>query len=132
MDQHRVADDGLLLVAEGSTIVESLIATALVFLLIAIVTQVACVVVARDTAQAAVTAAARRAGRPGADLEVVRARLTNELIRVVPGAVEVVTSLNADETAVTARASIQWSPPGPDLIPITLHTAATAPMVVPP
>jgi hypothetical protein len=132
VDQHRVADDGLLLVAEGSTIVESLIATALVFLLIAIVTQVAFVVVARDTAQAAVTAAARRAGRPGADLEVVRARLTNELIRVVPGAVEVVTSLNADETAVTARASIQWSPPGPDLIPITLHTAATAPMVVPP
>jgi len=112
--------------------VESLVATAVVFLLIAIVTQVAFVVVARDTAQTAVTAAARRAGRPGADLEVEGSRLADELARVVPGAVEVTTSLDAEATAVTARASIQWSPPGPDLIPITLHAAATAPIVVPP
>ena len=111
---------------------ESLVATAVVFLLIAIVTQVAFVVVARDTAQTAVTAAARRAGRPDADLGVERARLAEELARVVPGAAGVTTSLEATATAVTARASIQWSPPGPDLIPITLHATATAPMVVPP
>lgn len=111
---------------------ESLVATAVVFLLIAIVTQVAFVVVARDTAQTAVTAAARRAGRPDADLGVERARLAEELARVVPGAAEVTTSLEAKATAVTASASIQWSPPGPDLIPITLHATATAPMVVPP
>jgi len=112
--------------------VESLVATAVVFLLIAIVTQVAFVVVARDIAQTAVTASARRAGRPGADLEAEGSRLADELTRVVPGAVEVTTSLEAEATAVTARASIQWSPPGPDLIPITLHAAATAPIVVPP
>jgi hypothetical protein len=132
MDEHRVADDGLLHVGRGSIIVESLVATAVVFLLIAIVTQVAFVVVARDTAQTAVTASARRAGRPGADLEAEGSRLADELTRVVPGAVEVTTSLDAEATAVTARASIQWSPPGPDLIPITLHAAATAPIVVPP
>ena len=132
VDKHRVTDDGLLLVERGSTIVESLVATAVVFLLIAVVTQVAFVVVARDTAQTAVTAAARRAGRPGADLAVERARLADELIRVVPGAAAVTTSLDAEATAVTARASIQWSPPGPDLIPIKLNAAATAPMVVPP
>jgi hypothetical protein len=112
--------------------VESLVATAVVFLLIAIVTQVAFVVVARDTAQTAVTAAARRSGRPGADLTVERVRLAEELTRVVPGAVGVTTSLDSDATAVTASASIQWSPPGPDLIPITLKATATAPMVVPP
>jgi hypothetical protein len=108
------------------------VATAVVFLLIAIVSQAAFVVVARDTAQTAVTAAARRAGRPGADLEAERSRLANELISVVPGAVEVTTSLTTEATVVTAQAAIQWSPPGPDLVPITLHASATAPMVVPP
>ena len=132
MDKHRVADDRLLFVARGSTIVESLVATAVVFLLIAIVTQVAFVVIARDAAQTAVAAAARRAGRPGADLGVERARLTEELARVVPGAIGVTASLDAEAAAVTARASIECSPPGPDLIPITLRAAATAPMVVPP
>ena len=111
---------------------ESLVATAVIFLLIAIVAQVAFVVVARDTAQTAVTAAARRAGRPGADLEAERARLAEELTQVVPGAAGVTTSLDVEATAVTARASIQWSPPGPDLIPITFRATATAPMVVPP
>jgi hypothetical protein len=132
VDKHRVADDGLLLVDRGSTIVESLVATAVAFLLIAIVSQAAFVVVARDTAQTAVTAAARRAGRPGADIEAERSRLADELMSVVPGAVEVTTSLTTEAKVVTAEASIQWSPPGPDLIPITLNTSATAPMVVPP
>jgi len=112
--------------------VESLVATGVVFLLIAIVTQVAFVVVARDTAQTAVAAAARRAGRPGADLTAEHSRLTDELSRIVPGATEVVASLESDDGSVTARASIQWSPPGPDLIPITLHAEATSLAVVPP
>ena len=132
MDKHRVADDGLLRVDRGSTIVESLVATGIIFLLIAVVTQVAFVVVARDTAQTAVTAAARRAGRPGADLTLERSRLADELSRVVPGATAVAADLESDDGAVTARAAIQWSPPGPDLVPITLHAEATSLMVVPP
>jgi hypothetical protein len=112
--------------------VESLVATGVIFLLIAIVTQVAFVVVARDTAQTAVAAAARRAGRPGADLAVERSRLTDELGSVVPGATEVVAVLESGGGAITARASIEWSPPGPDLIPITLHAEATSLVVVPP
>ena len=111
---------------------ESLVATAVVFLLIAIVTQVAFVVVARDTAQTAVTAAARRAGRPGADLEVEGSRLADELTRVVPGASSVNAFVESDGVAVTARAAIRWLPPGPDLIPITVHASSTAPIVVPP
>jgi hypothetical protein len=108
------------------------VATAVIFLLIAIVAQVAFVVVARDTAQTAVSAAARRAGRPGADLGAERARLAEELTLVVPGAAGVATSITADATAVTTSASIQWSPPGPDLIPITIRATATVPLVAPP
>ena len=107
-------------------------ATAVIFLLIAIVAQVAFVVVARDTAQTAVSAAARRAGRPGADLGAERARLAEELTLVVPGAADVATSITADATGITTSASIQWSPPGPDLIPITIRATATVPLVAPP
>ena len=113
-------------------IVESLAATAVIFLLIVIVTQVAFVVVARDTAQTAVAAAARRAGRPGSDLGVEAVRLEGELARIVPGASSVAAFVESDGVAVTARAAIRWLPPGPDLIPITLHASSTAPIVVPP
>ena len=111
---------------------ESLVATGVVFLLIAIVAQVAFVVVARDTAQTAVAAAARRAGRPEADLIAERLRLVDELSRVVPGATGVAASLESDGRSVTARAVIEWSPPGPDLIPITLRSESTSLVVVPP
>ena len=111
---------------------ESLVATGVVFFLIAIVAQVAFAVVARDTAQSEVEAAARRAGRPGADLIAERLRLADELSRVVPGATDVAASLESDGGSVTARAAIEWSPPGPDLIPITLSAEATSLMVVPP
>lgn len=113
-------------------IVESLAATAVIFLLIMIVTQVAFVVVARDTAQTAVAAAARRAGRPGSDAGIEAVRLEGELARIVPGASSVSASIESGDVDVTARAVIRWLPPGPDLIPITLHAASTAPRVVPP
>ncbi|MEA3502249.1 MAG: hypothetical protein U9R47_05690 [Actinomycetota bacterium] len=113
-------------------IVESLAATAVIFLLIVIVTQVAFIVVARDTAQTAVAAAARRAGRPGSNLDVETVRLESELARIVPGASNVNAFIESDGAGVTARADIRWLPPGPDLIPITLHAASTAPIVVPP
>ena len=113
-------------------IIESLAATAVIFLLIVIITQVAFIVVARDTAQTAVAAAARRAGRPGGDLGVETVRLESELARIVPGAASVEAFIESDGVGVTARAAIRWLPPGPDLIPITINAASTAPMVVPP
>lgn len=103
-----------------------------VFVLIVIVTQVAFVVVARDTAQTAVAAAARRAGRPGADIGAVESRLEAEIARVVPGADGIDATVEMSRTGVTARAAIRWRPPGPDLMPITIHAASTAAVVVPP
>ncbi|MEN8113628.1 MAG: hypothetical protein ABFS21_04520 [Actinomycetota bacterium] len=113
-------------------VIESLAATAVVFLLIVIVTQVAFAVVARDTTEAAVSAAARRAGRPGADLNVERARLTEELSRVVAGATDVTAVVESDGSRVSVRAGLRWMPPGPDLVPITIRASSSAPVVVPP
>lgn len=111
---------------------ESLVATAFVFVLIAMIVQVAFVVVARDAAQTAVTAAARRSGRPNADLDAERIRLADDVAAIVPGATEVTASIDVGRAEATARVSIRWAPPGPDLIPITLHADASAPLVIPP
>lgn len=113
-------------------IIESLVATAIIFLLIVIITQVAFVVVAQNTARTAVSAAARRAGRPGSEAAVEQQRLTEELTRIVPGASDVAAFIEYHETGVAARAVIRWVPPGPDLVPITLRVDAVAPLVVPP
>jgi len=113
-------------------IIESLVATAVVFLLIVIITQVAFVVVAQSTARTAVSAAARRAGRPGSASAVEQQRLAEELGSVVPGASDIVATVEYDEAGVAASAVIRWVPPGPDLIPITLRVTAHAPLVVPP
>lgn len=111
---------------------ESLVATAFVFVLIAMIVQVAFVVVARDAAQTAATAAARRSGRPNADLDAERIRLADDVAAIVPGATEVTASIDVGRAEATARVSIRWAPPGPDLIPITLHADASAPLVIPP
>jgi len=113
-------------------VIESLVATAIVFLLIVIITQVAFVVVAQNTARTAVSAAARRAGRPGSVAGIEQQRLVEELGSVVPGASDIVATVEYDETGVATSASIRWAPPGPDLIPITLRVTAHAPRVVPP
>ena len=72
MVEHRLADDRLLRLSRneaGAVTVESLAAMAVLFLLLVVVTQAAFLLVARDTTQTAVNAAARRGGpcRPAAN-----------------------------------------------------------------
>lgn|GEM_PF-1149340 len=113
-------------------IIESLVATAVVFLLIVIVTEIAFAIVAQTTTRTAVMATARRAGRPGSIPGVEQQRLADELARIVPGASRVDAVVEFDSGSVTAHAEVRWIPPGPDLVPITLSATATAPLVVPP
>ena len=112
--------------------VESLAAMAVVFMLFLVVTQVAFGVVARDTAQSAVEAAARRASRAGADPAAEAARLEAEIMRIVPGATSVEVVIEPAEADVSAGAAIRWLPPGPDLVPVTIRTTAIAARVIPP
>lgn len=113
-------------------VIESLAATATIFLLVVVVTQVAFAVVARDATEAAVSAASRRAGRPGADFGVESARLVAELSRVVAGAVDANAIVESDGSNVRVQAGFRWVPPGPDLIPITIRASSVSPLVVPP
>jgi hypothetical protein len=113
-------------------IIESLAATAAIFLLIVVITQIAFVVVAQTTARTAVAASARRASRPGGDPTVEQRRLVGELSRVVPGAAGVAATVTIGADRAHAAAEIRWAPPGPDLLPVTLRVSADAPRVVPP
>lgn len=105
---------------------------AVFFLLLVIVVQLAFVVVAQATAGAAVDAAARRAARPAADLPQIERRLLTELGAVVPGAHSVEATVAIRDGTVEVEASIVWSPPGPDLVPVHIRSRASAPQVVPP
>lgn len=135
MVEHRLADDRLLRLSrdeEGAVTVESLAAMAVLFLLLVVVTQAAFLLVARDTTQTAVNAAARRGGRPEASLGVEASRLATEVRSAVPGALGVTASLREVGDEVVAEVEFGWRAPGPNLFPIRLRVTAGAPIVVPP
>jgi len=113
-------------------IIESLAAMAVFFMLLVIIVQLAFVLVAREVAETAVDAAARRAARPAADLVQVEERLRAELERVVPGAEGVEATVRLVAEDVEVQATITWAPPGPDLIPVVIHVESTAAISVPP
>ena len=130
MDEHRRADVRLLQL--GSATLEGLAAMAVLFLLLVVIAQAAFLVVARDTTQTAVNAAARRAGRPGANLGAETSRLANELRSAVPGAIGVAATIERIGDDVVAEVRFAWRAPGPNLIPITMRVGSSAPIIVPP
>lgn len=135
MDEHCRSDDRVLLLTgnqRGVVIIESLAAMAVFFMLLVIIVQLAFVLVAREVAETAVDAAARRAARPAADLVQVEERLRAELERVVPGAEGVEATVRLVAEDVEVQATITWAPPGPDLIPVVIHVESTAAISVPP
>lgn len=105
---------------------------AVFFMLLVIVVELAFVLVAHGTVGAAVDAAARRAARPAADLARVEERLATELGSVVPGAHAVEATVAVADGRVDVEASVDWAPPGPDLVPVTIRARASAPQIVPP
>lgn len=102
---------------------------AVLFLLLVVVVQAALLVVARQAAQAAVDAAARRAARWDGDAATAQERLAAELASVVPGATDVEAEVRRGPTTATATAALGWSPPGPDLVPVTIRVVARAAVV---
>jgi hypothetical protein len=105
---------------------------AVAFLLLTLIVQVVGAATARHAAEAAVSAGARRAARPGADAGAEEARLAADLAAALPGAsaLQVEVSLQSEEAVAAAR--FRWLPPGPDWVPITIAVQAAFPRVVPP
>ena len=112
--------------------IEGTAGLAVAFLLLVLVIQVTGAATARNAAEAAVGASARRVARPGADAEAEEVRLAADLAASLPGAraLQVAVHLSPEQAVATAR--FRWLPPGPDWRPITIAVRATAPVVVPP
>ncbi|MBM3694849.1 MAG: hypothetical protein FJW79_02790 [Actinobacteria bacterium] len=104
----------------------------LAFVLLTLIVQVAGAAVARHTAEAAVSAGARRAARPGAVAAQEEHRLAADLAAALPGATGVRVSVDLRPRLALATASFRWRPPGPDWRPFTIAVRAAVPRVVPP
>jgi Flp pilus assembly protein TadG len=102
------------------------------FLLIAVVVQLGFLVIARSAVSASMEAAARRAAVPESDASEERARLRTEIQTVVPGIKIVDTIIKRSLEDVTVRATFEWTPPGPNLIPIQFTLERSHASVVPP
>ncbi len=78
------------------------------------------------------SAAARRAARPGALVEAEEERLIADLATALPGATGVKVSIEMRPKRALATARFRWLPPGPDWLPLTIAVQGSAPRVVPP
>jgi hypothetical protein len=102
------------------------------FILLTLIVQVAGAAVARHAAEAAVSAAARRASRPGALASAEEERLAADLATALPGATGVKVSIEMRPKRALASARFRWLPPGPDWLPLTIVVRGSAPRMVPP
>ncbi len=102
------------------------------FILLTLIVQVAGAALARHAAEAAVSAAARRAARPGALASVEEERLAADLATALPGATRVKVNIEMRPKRALASARFRWLPPGPDWLPLTIVVQGSAPRMVPP
>ena len=113
----------------GSAVVEGMVAMALSFLLLALLVQVAVLVGARASAQAAVDGFARRAAAVEA---LGDDHLREQLARSLPGADGLEAAVIRGSEMVVAEATFVFDPPGPRLLPITVVVRGVAPVISPP
>ena len=102
------------------------------FLLIAVVVQLGFLVIARSAVSASMDATARRVALPGSDVNAEESRLGTEIRAVVPGIDVLGTSIVRSAEEVTVRATFEWTPPGPDLIPVRFSLERSHSVAVPP
>lgn len=105
---------------------------AVFFLLLLLIVQIGFLMSARSMVMAAVDGSVRRLSWDADGAATEKARVIEELTRAVPGiAVESVT-IGSTDTTVTMRVDVRWTPPGPDLVPITMQVFETRTKVLPP
>jgi len=116
----------------GSTTIEGIVAMGVFFLLITLVVQLGFLVIARTAVGASLDAAARRSAAVDADPAIQRDRIVREIATIAPGVDVVETKVVRSTSLVTVTAVIEWSPPGPDLLPIRLSISRSHALAVPP
>jgi hypothetical protein len=116
----------------GSTTIEGIVAMGVFFLLIALVVQLGFLVIARTAVGGSLDAAARRSAALDADFATQRDRIVSEIAAIAPGVNVIETTVVRSADRVTVTAVIDWTPPGPDLLPVRLSISRSHALVVPP
>jgi len=102
------------------------------FVLLTLIVQIGFLVLARNAVAVGLEAAVRRGGVTGEDLGAARDRLSRDLSVMVPGSSDIEIDVRSDGRTVTGVVSFDWTPPGPDLVPIRVSVTRQASVVVPP
>lgn len=105
---------------------------AVFFLLLTLVVQLGFLVIARSAVSASLDGTLRRAATPGTDVRSQEERLRSEIEAVAPGLAVLSSSVTTDADVVSATVTVEWTPPGPDLVPVRFTLARTRTVVVPP
>lgn len=123
---------GVRQIESGSTTIEGIVAMAVFFLLVAVVVQLGFLVIARTAVGASLDAAARRSAAVDTDTPAQRDRMLREITAVAPGIDVLETKVVRSSTEVTVTAVFDWTPPGPDLLPVRVSISRSHAVVVPP
>jgi hypothetical protein len=102
------------------------------FVLLTVIVQIGFLIVARTAAGVALEAAVRNSSVSTEGLHAIEARLVRDLTATVPGADDADIALRFDDSTVIGTVSFDWTPPGPDLIPVRVSITRRAPIAVPP
>lgn len=121
--------DRFLRLDRGSAVIEGAAALGVAFFLLALVVQVAFLLSARASAQAAVDSFVRRAAVTESDSS---SELVAELGRALPGASDISVTVSRSPSVVTAALEFTWNPPGPRLIPVVVRVIRSSPAIEPP
>jgi hypothetical protein len=105
---------------------------AIAFLSLTLLAQVVTAFAARNSAETAVAAAARRAALPGIDAAAEADLLASLVEATVPGAQEVRAVVRVHGNRAIATARFRWIPPGPSWLRLTFEVDAATARVVPP
>ena len=132
MVKRRWPIQRVLRLSDGSMTLEGIVAMGVFFLLIAVVVQLGFLVMARSAISASMEATAGRASLPDGDTRAEESRLGTEIHAGVPGIEVIATDVDRSAEEVTVRATFDWTPPGPDLIPVRFTLVRTHSSVVPP
>ena len=100
--------------------------------MLAVVVQLSALVFARTQAEAAASQAARRAAIPGMALDEIEQDLARIVEATVPGVDAVTATVVSTAGGSEAAVTIDWAPPGPDLLRLTFTVEAVSRSVDPP
>lgn len=105
---------------------------ATVFIVMLVVVQIGFLVLARSNVAATIDATLRQAATTPEDIDRHRSVLAERMERGVPSVTVEHVTMELDGDRIDASVTLHWTPPGPDLTPVSFTVERERTIVVPP